>query len=247
MAVILSASVGRPLRFYGEPPPGIDPSPLPGRLIVVEGPDGSGRSTHIRLMKEWLEDHGFGAVDTGLTRSELAGPGIRRAKSGHDLDPITLNLFYATDFFDRVERLIIPSLRAGMVVLADRYIFSMIARAATRGIDPAWTEDVYGFAPVPDAVVYLDVDIEHLLPRILINGGFDFWESGLDVMRGQDVFDSFLRYQARINEHFRELAQQHNFAVINARGPIHQTFSAILVEVQRVMDDMRSKPKASTS
>ena len=243
----MSAPVGRPLRFYGEPPPGIDPRPLPGRLIVVEGPDGSGRSTQIRLMKEWLEDHGFGVVDTGLTRSELAGPGIRRAKSGHDLDPLTLNLFYATDFFDRVERLIIPSLRAGMVVLADRYIFSMIARAATRGVDPAWTADIYEFAPVPDAVVYLDVDIEHLLPRILINGGFDFWESGLDVMRGQDVFDSFLRYQAQISAHFRELAQQYDFTVINARGPIKQTFNAILVEVRRVMDDMRStSPPATT-
>ncbi len=240
----MSTSVGRPLRFYGEPPPGIDPGPLPGRLIVVEGPDGSGRSTQIRLLKEWLEDHGFGVVDTGLTRSELAGPGIRRAKSGHDLDPTTLNLFYATDFFDRVERLIIPSLRAGMVVLADRYIFSMIARAATRGIDPTWIADVYGFAPVPDAVVYLDVDIEHLLPRILTKGGFDFWESGLDVMRGQDIFDSFLRYQAQISAHFRELSQQHNFTVINARGPIKQTFSAILVEAQRVVDDMRSTSAA---
>lgn len=238
----MSQPINRSLRFYGDPPPGIDMSSLPGRLIVVEGQDGSGRSTQIRLMKEWLEDHGFGVVDTGLTRSELAGPGIRRAKSGHDLDPITLNLFYATDFFDRVERLIIPSLRAGMVVLADRYIFSMIARAASRGIDRAWMFGIYGFAPVPDAIVYLDVDIEHLLPRILINGGFDFWESGLDVMRGQDVFDSFLRYQAQISSHFRELAEQHNFTVINARGPIQQTFSAILVEVERVMNDMRTTP-----
>lgn len=243
----MSQPVNQPLKFYGDPPPGIDLSPLPGRLIVVEGQDGSGRSTQIRLMKEWLEDHGFGVVDTGLTRSELAGPGIRRAKSGHDLDPITLNLFYATDFFDRVERLIIPSLRAGMVVLADRYIFSMIARAATRGIDPAWTADVYGFAPVPDAVVYLDVDIEHLLPRILINGGFDFWESGLDVMRGQDVFQSFLRYQAQIGSHFRELAEQHNFTVINARGPIKTTFEAILVEVERVMKGMRTVPTKAGS
>lgn len=243
----MSQPVNQPLKFYGDPPPGIDLSPLPGRLIVVEGQDGSGRSTQIRLMKEWLEDHGFGVVDTGLTRSELAGPGIRRAKSGHDLDPITLNLFYATDFFDRVERLIIPSLRAGMVVLADRYIFSMIARAATRGIDPAWTADVYGFAPVPDAVVYLDVDIEHLLPRILINGGFDFWESGLDVMRGQDVFQSFLRYQAQIGSHFRELAEQHNFTVINARGPIKTTFEAILVEVERVMKGMRTVPTKAAS
>ena len=103
----------RKLKFYGEPPLRADDGSFPGRLIVFEGPDGSGRSTHIRLTKEWLEDHGYGVVDTGLTRSELAGKGIERAKTGHKLDPLTLNLFYATDFADRLERTIIPSLRGG--------------------------------------------------------------------------------------------------------------------------------------
>ncbi len=238
----MTTTVTRRLRFYGEPPPGVDAADAPGRLIVVEGPDGAGRSTQTRLIKEWLEDHGFGVADTGLTRSELAGPGIRRAKSGHNLDPLTLNLFYASDFFDRLERLILPALRAGMVVLADRYVFSMIARSVARGVDRQWITDVYGFAPIPDAVIYLDVDLDHLLPRILANGGFDFWESGLDVMRGQDVFESFLRYQSIVLSRFRELADQHDFAVIDARGPIEQTFSAILREVQRVVDDMRAPP-----
>ena len=117
----------RKLKFYGEPLPRTDDGSFPGRLIVFEGPDGSGRSTHIRLTKEWLEDHGYGVVDTGLTRSKLAGKGIERAKTGHKLDPLTLNLFYATDFADRLERTIIPVSAGGsdspggpLYVLADR-------------------------------------------------------------------------------------------------------------------------------
>jgi len=110
----------RVLRFYGEPPTGWHDREVLGRIVVFEGPDGAGRSTHIRLIKEWLEDMGLPAVDTGLTRSDLAGRGIDRAKTGHRLDPVTLNLFYATDFCDRLERVILPSARAGMVVLADR-------------------------------------------------------------------------------------------------------------------------------
>lgn len=236
----MSSRASRRLDFYGDSPPRLDKTAVPGRLIVVEGPDGAGRSTQIRLVKEWLEDHGFGVVDTGLTRSDLAGPGIRRAKSGHNLDPITLNLFYATDFFDRLERLIIPALRAGMVVVADRYIFSMIARAAARGVDSSWMADVYSFAPVPDCVIYLDVDVDHLVPRILANGGFDYWESGQDFMRGDDVFSTFLEYQTEILAQFGALATKHRFSVIDARGPITQTFASILTKVEQVVSDMRS-------
>src|SRR5947209_15392411 len=102
-------------RFYGEPPPGIDETVLPGRLIVIEGTDGVGRSTHVSLLKEWLESRGYPVVNTGLRRSDLAGRGIERAKRGNTLDPLTLNLLYATDFWDRMERQILPALRAGMV------------------------------------------------------------------------------------------------------------------------------------
>ena len=108
------------LRFYGNQPPGVSDEPLPGRLIVIEGVDGVGRSTQIALLREWLEARGYGVVHTGLTRSALAGRGIQRAKRGHTLDPITLNLLYATDFWDRLERQIIPALQAGMVALVDR-------------------------------------------------------------------------------------------------------------------------------
>src|SRR5207302_1429492 len=125
-------------RFYGEPPPGIERTSLPGRLVVIEGTDGVGRSTHIALLKEWLEARGYAVVNTGLRRSQLAGRGIERAKAGNTLDPLTLNLLYATDFWDRMERQILPALRAGMVALVDRYIFSLMARAPVRGLAGAW-------------------------------------------------------------------------------------------------------------
>src|SRR5258708_16574984 len=155
------------LKFYGDRPPGIEGATLPGRVIVIEGTDGVGRSTHIALLKEWLEDRGIAVLDTGLRRSELAGPGIKRAKEGNTLDPFTLNLFYATDQWDRLEHQIIPALRAGMVALADRYIFSLIARAVIRGVSPEWMEDLYGFALIPDSVIFLDIDVEHLLPPVI--------------------------------------------------------------------------------
>ena len=145
----MTSRQARMLRFYGDPPKGWIEREVLGRIVVFEGPDGAGRSTHIRLIKEWLEDLGLPAVDTGLTRSDLAGRGIDRAKTGHRLDAVTLNLFYATDFCDRLERVILPSARAGMVVLADRYFYSLIARACVRGMPREWMDGLYGFAPIP--------------------------------------------------------------------------------------------------
>ncbi len=128
------------LRFYGERPPGIEEDELPGRLIVIEGTDGVGRSTHINLLTEWLEARGYAVVNTGLRRSQLAGRGIERAKRGNTLDPLTLNLLYATDFWDRLERQILPALRAGMVALVDRYVFSLTREPSCRGSQArGWT------------------------------------------------------------------------------------------------------------
>ncbi len=229
------------LKFFGEPPPGVGGLAVSGRLIVIEGTDGAGRSTQIRLMKEWLEDNGFAVVATGLTRSELVGPGIQRAKMGHTLDPVTLNLFYATDFCDRMERLIIPALRAGMVVLADRYIYSLIARAGVRGVPVEWMEQVYGFALVPDKVIYMDVGVEHLVPRVLLKHGFDYWETGQDFLRGLDPYQSFLEYQGRILKLFKELSTRHLFASVDARGSIADTFGEVLREVQVVTAEMAAE------
>jgi dTMP kinase len=232
------------LRFYGDRPPGLEGDTLPGRLIIVEGTDGVGRSTQIALLKEWLEDRGFAVLDTGLTRSELAGPGIKRAKEGNTLDPITLNLFYATDFWDRLERQIFPALRAGMVALADRYTYSLIARAIVRGVPRAWMENLYGFALIPDRVIYLDIDVDHLLPRV-IGKGFDYWESGQDFLVGGGVYDTFVEYQARLLEEFRRLAEPNGFVVVDARRSVPEVFGSVCEAVEDVIAGMSSEPGAT--
>lgn len=226
------------LRFYGDPPAGIDEAPLPGRLVVVEGVDGVGRSTQIALLSEWLEDNGYAVLNTGLTRSELAGRGIKRAKRGNTLDSLTLNLFYATDFWDRLERQIIPALRAGMVALVDRYFFSLLARAAVRGVSSRWMEDLYGFALVPDKVIYLDIDVTHLVPRTLASTGFDYWESGQDFLRGPGLYDTFVEYQTVLLQEFRRLAAKHDFSVVDARGSIDDVFEQLRDHVAGVVEGM---------
>jgi dTMP kinase len=214
------------LAFYGRNTMALtaEDQPLLGRLFVVEGTDGVGRSTQIALLKSWLESSGYAVVDTGLRRSPLVGKGIDAAKEGHTLGPLTLNLFYATDFADRLENLIFPALRAGFIVLTDRYIYSLIARAVVRGSNPTWIEEVYGLALVPDAVFYLKVDIAALVQRI-IPRGFDFWESGMDLHLGEDLYDSFIAYQSRILAQFDLMAQRYQFQVIDADRPIPQVYA----------------------
>jgi dTMP kinase len=226
------------LRFMAGRPPGVEDLAVPGRLIVIESTDGVGRSTQIRLLKEWLEDQGYGVLDTGLRRSDLAGPGIARAKEGHTLDPITLNLFYATDFWDRFERRVLPALRAGMVVIADRYVYSLIARASVRGIELGWLENLYAFAPIPDLIVYMDIDVRNLLNRTLQSTGFDYWESGQDFLRGGDLFGNFVQYQEMLLAEFRRLADRYGFRVVDARRSIAETFRSLRDVVNEVVQTM---------
>ncbi len=214
------------LAFYGRNTLDLAPEDevLPGRLIVVEGTDGVGRSTQITLLKAWLEGLGFAAVDTGLRRSPLVGEGIDAAKTGHTMSPLTMNLFYATDFADRLENLIIPALRAGFIVLTDRYIHSLIARALVRGASPGWVEGIYGLALVPDAIFYLRVDIDTLVRRVVPHG-FDYWESGMDLRLGDDLYESFVRYQTRILGEFAAMETRYAFQTIDAARPIPQVYA----------------------
>lgn len=195
---------------------------LPGRLIVIEGTDSVGRSTQLNRLRPWLESSGYAVVDTEMTRSVLAGPGLKKAKEGHTLGPITLNLFYATDFVDRFENQIIPALRAGFIVLTDRYIYSLIARAVVRGADPHWIRSIYGLALKPDAILYLKISIHDLIPRVLQRGGFDYWESGMDMRLGSDLFESFVNYQTRLLKQFDIMCEEYGFQVIDASLPIEQ-------------------------
>jgi dTMP kinase len=195
---------------------------LPGRLVVIEGTDGVGRSTQLSLLRPWLESSGYAVMDTEMTRSVLAGAGLKQAKAGHTLGPITLNLFYATDFVDRFESQILPALRAGFIVLTDRYIYSLMARAIVRGADPQWIRSIYGLALKPDAVFYLKIGLDDLIPRILQSGGFDYWESGMDMRLGADLFESFVHYQTLLLTQFELMTSEYGFQVIDAGLPVDQ-------------------------
>jgi dTMP kinase len=201
---------------YGTVLPGMRLEDLAGKLIVIEGTDGAGRSTQIDLLKPWLEELGHAVVDTGMTRSPLAGDGIRRAKEGNNLGRVTQTLFYATDFMDRLENDIVPALRAGFIVLTDRYIYSLMARAMVRGMDPRWIRSIYSAALKPDAIFYLRLSVEQLLPRVVFDRGFDYWESGMDLYPALDMFDSFCNYQAALLAEFANLSSEFNFQTVDA-------------------------------
>lgn len=203
--------------FYGPGLPRVKPEDLGGRLIVVEGADGSGRSTQIAHVVDWLETSGRPTVQVGLKRSSLVSGELEKALEGNVLSRTTLSLFYATDFADQLENIILPALRAGFIVMADRYIYTLMARDMVRGMDAQWLKNLYGIAPVPDAVFYLSVAPEELVQRNLAkNATLDYWESGMDLGLSPDVFDSFLKYQGRMNAVFRRLQKTYRFDIIDA-------------------------------
>jgi len=202
--------------FYGAGFPYRSITDYPGRLIVLEGTDGVGRSTQIAMLRRWLEEAGYAVSDTGLRRSPLTQPGLDAAKQGHTLGKLTMSLFYATDFADRLENQIIPALRAGFIVLSDRYFFSVIARDVVRGADPRWARKVYGFALKPDLVLYLRTDLNNLVSRIVHGRGFNFWEAGMDVTRADNLYDSFVIYQSRMIEQLDQMTSEYNFVQIDA-------------------------------
>lgn len=225
--------------------PGAPTEELPGKLIVLEGTDGVGRSTQMRLVRNWLESSGLAVYDTGLTRGRLAGSHIQQAKDGHTMSRRTQSLFYATDFADRLEREIIPAMRAGYVVLTDRYVYSLMARAIVRGMEPDWVRRLYAFAPTPDIVLYLKISIDNLIPRVLSGGGFDYWESGMDYTGESSLYDSFVKHQGALLEQFNRMATEHNFRVISAERTIREVFDDLQEQVEGVVSDMTEVQRMS--
>jgi dTMP kinase len=222
--------------YYGKKGfPKVDLEELQGKLIVIEGTDGVGRSTHIGLLKQWLENNGHAVLDTGMTRSALAGEGLKAAKTGHTLGWLTMSLFYATDFADRLENEMIPALRAGFIVLTDRYIFSLMARALLRGADPDWMKGVFDFALKPDMVIYLRVEIQDLITRVIQHSGFNYWESGMDLHLGEDMYESFVEYQTRMLHEFDKMAGKYNFQTIETSPNIEEVFEQIKRSVEPIL------------
>ena len=222
-------------QFYGHGIPGVDTEKLVGKLIVVEGADCSGRSSQIQRLVEWLEGSGHATVQVGLKLSTLVSEELEQAKQGNILSRITLSLFYATDFADQLENTIIPALRAGAMVLADRYIYTLMARDMVRGMDEAWVENLYSMAIVPDAVFYLNVAPETLVQRNFAkHSTLDYWESGIDLGLARDWFDSFLIYQGLIEKQFHRMQTTYKFATLDG----HRAVETINAELRKKIEDV---------
>ncbi|HET9714211.1 MAG TPA: hypothetical protein VFP64_20155 [Pyrinomonadaceae bacterium] len=215
----------------------------------MEGTDGVGRSTHIALLRTWLESRGHAVLDTGMTRSVLAGRGLKEAKTGHTLGRLTMQLFYATDFIDRLENEMLPALRAGFVVLTDRYIYSAMARAEVRGIDSAWIRSIYSMAFVPDAVFYLRITSpQKLVERVVSSGrGFDYWESGMDLGLGEDFYDSFIAYQSKMLKVFDRMSEEYGFQVLNASRSVRSVGRDLQLAIAKVIDEPQKSSEEKVS
>ena len=230
-----------PRQFFGHGLPYADIEDLKGTLITIEGTDGVGRSTQVRLLKEWLEVQGYGVIETGWTRSELMSETIGAAKAGHNLNQLTFSLLYATDFADRLEKIVIPALRSGFVVLADRYIFTAYARSMVRGADPAWIRSVFGFALVPNMTLYLKIGVDDLIPRVLHSRGIDYWEAGMDMHIGIDLFESFRRYQWRLIREYNKMSREFGFVSVNASRSIDEIQGRIRRKVQALLQERKTQ------
>ncbi len=206
-------------KWFGKGLPKQSLKNLPGKFIVVEGQDGAGRTTHVSRLRAWFENKGFATAEIGLRRSDLAGKELSEAMSTHSLTPLTMSLFYATDLADQIENVLLPSLRAGFVVIADRYIYSIIARAIVRGQSMEWINDLFGFALKPDAAVFLKASPQTLASRSFFKGGtLSFWESGQDIEGGGDIYLRFIRYQTKLAKVFDQVIKDHKITVVNAEG-----------------------------
>lgn len=223
-------------RFYGQGIPGVDLEKLAGKLIVVEGTDGSGRSTQIVRLVQWLEGRGHATVQVGLKRSTLVSEELEQAKQGNILSRRTMSLFYATDFADQLENIILPALKAGFMVLADRYIYTLMVRDLVRGMDEAWLKNLYGIALVPDAVFYLNVSPEELVQRNFAKThALDYWESGMDLGLTRDMFDSFLNYQSLVQDQFKRLQSTYGFTMVDAHRSIDEINHELRTKIEAVL------------
>lgn len=196
---------------------------VPGRLFIVEGIDGSGKSTQLSLLHRWLESEGYTTVFSEWNTSPLVKKVTRRGKKKQLLTPMTFSLIHATDFADRTEHQIMPPLRAGAVVLADRYIFTAFARDVARGVDREWVRGLYAFAVKPTVAFYFRVEIEEAIRRLRVaRTGFKFYEAGADVGLADDLEESFRLFQTRLIEEYERMVEEFGLVVIDASLPIEE-------------------------
>src|SRR5207253_1793175 len=219
------------------------PHPFPGKLIIVEGIDGSGKSTQLLLLQKWLEAKGLNVVFTEWNSSELVRETTRRGKKSKTLTPTTFSLLHATDFASRLYHNILPPLKAGLIVLADRYVYTAFARDAVRGVSPEWVRKVYNFAIRPDMAFYFNVPIEVAISRLL--GGtraqLKYYEAGMDLGVSQDITESFRIFQSRILAEYDKIVSEYGMITMDATKDIEEQQNEMRHVVSNALENYRPK------
>lgn len=220
-----------------------NPHSYPGRLIIVEGIDGSGKSTQLQLLQKWLVNNNYKVFFTEWNSSALVNATIKRGKKKNLLTPTTFSILHATDFADRLVHLIIPPLKAGMLVLADRYIYTAFARDVVRGVNREWVRDLYGFTVRPDISFYFKVPIDVSLKRILTGRtSLKFHEAGMDLGLSEDPYESFRLFQGRVLDEYDKISEEYNMTVIDATLPIQKQQAAVREIVKAKLKDYKPMP-----
>ena len=207
-----------------------------GLLIVIEGTDGSGKSTQIEKLRRWIEDKSYGCMVSEWKTSRLIANVIDDAKDRNLLNATTFSLLYAADFADRLENTIIPALDSGFVVLLDRYTYTAFARDVVRGLNIDWVKQLYNYAPEPDLVFYLDMPIDVLLKRVIGTTGLDYWESGRDIGLSTDFYESFKIYQAKCLEEYNKMKPEYNFVSIDGTLPREDIHNKMIEHVEKLVN-----------
>ena len=208
----------------------------PGLLIAIEGTDGAGRTTQIERLRSWLAIEGYGVVISEWKTSNLIAQAIDLAKERNLLHAYTFSLLYASDFADRLEHVILPALKAGLIVLTDRYTYTAYARDVVRGVSPEWIRRLYDFAPEPDLIFYLNMPVEILLKRIIASSGLDYYESGRDIGLSTDFYESFKIYQRKIISEYSKMEKEYHFETIDGTLSIDAVQSKMRKAIKEFMD-----------
>lgn len=198
-----------------------NPHNLPGTLICVEGIDGSGKSTQLALLRDWLKSKGLDVIFTEWNSSDLISQTTKKAKKKNLLSPMTFSLLHAVDFADRLEQIIIPAMKAGFIVLADRYVYTAFARDVARGVDKDWVRNMYGFAVQPDLTLYYSISAEVSLERICANRAPSFYEAGMDLKLSNNPYKSYVIFQNMVNQEYMDMVNEFGLVEIDASNTIH--------------------------
>ena len=208
-----------------------------GILVCVEGIDGSGKSTQLALLRDWLKSTGKDVIYTEWNSSPLISQTTKLAKKKNLLSPRTFSLLHAVDFADRLKQVIAPALKAGFIVLADRYAYTAFARDVARGVDPKWVREVYDFAIKPDLTVYFDIDPKTSMERICFNRTPKFYEAGMDLKLSNDPYESYILFQTRVVKEYKKMLNEYDIVKLDAKESIHKKQVRIRELLNKILEE----------